>query len=118
MTWKPDSHRDPYVWTAVLGGHLAIGVALWIACMWGHPWAAVLAASLLYAAWESWSAAKWGLLLWDSLLDWVGVTFGAFTACGLWLQSWPLAAVCGASALIIGIAGYRTRTDPPSDNGA
>lgn len=109
MSWKPDAHRDPYVWIAALGGHLAIGVALWIACMWGSPVAAVVAASLLYAAWEVWSASKWGLLLFDSILDFVGVTFGAVTALGLWQRSWPLAAVCCACALAIGFAGYRKR---------
>ena len=58
---------------------------------------------------ESWSATKWGLLFWDSLLDWIGVTFGALTAAGLWMQSWPIAALCCVSALIIGYAGYRKR---------
>lgn len=107
--WKPDAHQSPYVWLAALGGHLSIGVALWIACMWGAPWAAVLAASLLYAAWEAWSADKWGLLFWDSLLDWVGVTFGAFAGAAIWLHIRPLAAACCACALAIGYAGYRKR---------
>lgn len=109
MTWKPDAHRDPYTWLAALGGHASIGLALWLACMWGSPWGAVVAASLIYAGFESWQADKYGLLLLDSLLDWVGVTFGALIGAALWTHNWPLAAVSVASCLIIAWAGYRKR---------
>ena len=112
MTWKPDSHRDPYVWLAALGGHLAIGVALWLAFAWLGPWWAVAAASAAYVAiWEIPSARRWGLLLFDSTLDAVGVTFGALTAAGLWSQDWPLAAWCVASCNVIAIAGHEKRRD-------
>lgn len=109
MSWEPDAHADAYVWTAALGGHLAIGVALWIAAHWFGPWWAVVAASAAYSLWEIASAWRWGLLLMDSLLDTVGVTFGALTAAGLWVQSWPLAAICCACACIIAYAGHEKR---------
>lgn len=109
MTWKPDAHSSPYVWLAALGGHLSIGVALWLAFAWLGPWWAVAGAAALYGVWEAISAYRWGLLLFDSILDAVGVTFGALTAAALWQQSWPQAAVCCACALIIAYAGYDAR---------
>lgn len=109
--WEPDAQSDAHYWLSVLGGHLSIGAALWLAFAWLGPWWAVAAAAAGYACWEVWSARRWGLLLFDSLLDTVGVTFGALTAAGLWLHSWPLAALCCVCAFVIGFAGYSTRRD-------
>lgn len=118
MTWRPESPAAAYPWLAAFGGHLAVGVALWLAFAWLPPVWACVAASLAYALlWEGVSAYRYGLMLMDSILDTVGVTFGALTAAGLWQQSWPLAAWCCASCLVIAYAGWRRRTDHPSDNG-
>lgn len=105
LDWRPEAQRDPYGWLAVFGGHLSIGVALWLAFAWLGPWQAVAAASAIYALWEARGAYRHGLLLWDSLLDWCGVTFGALTAAALWQQLGPLAAGCCAAALVIGASG-------------
>lgn len=110
MSWHPDAHNDnPHYWLAVFGGHASIGLALWLACMWGGVWVAVFSASMLYAAFEAWQARQWSPLIWDSVLDWVGVTFGAMAGAFLWSHDWPGAAWCIASCLVIGFAGYETR---------
>ena len=111
MSWEPDAQSDAHYWLSVLGGHLSIGVALWLAFAWLGPWWAVAAAAALYSAWEIYSARRWGLLLADSILDAVGVTFGALTAAALWSQGWPLAAWCVASCIVIAIAGSEKRRD-------
>lgn len=109
MTWHPDAHRDRYVWLAAFGGHCAIGISLWIACLWLGPWWAVVAASAMYAAWEIAGAVRWRVLVMDSLLDWTGVTFGAMTGAFLWAHEWGGAAWCVASCLVIGFAGWEKR---------
>lgn len=109
--WRPDAPRDAYAWLAAFGGHLAVGVSLWLALAWLGPWWAVVAASAAYAAWEIAAARIWGLLLMDSLLDWVGVTFGTLTAAFLWTQDWPGAAWCCAACVVIAIAGSEKRRD-------
>ena len=112
MSWEPDAHTDPHVWLATLGGHLSIGVALWLAFAWLGPWWAVGAAAVAYVViWEIPSARRWGLLLLDSILDWVGVTFGAMTGAYIWHQQWDGAAWCVASCIVIAIAGSEKRRD-------
>lgn len=90
-----EAHRDPYVWSAVLLAHFAVGAMMW-------PAAGVLAV-VVYAAFEALQAAVSRRLWWDSILDWCGVALGcAFVA----YDSNLLAA---ASALTIAATGYATR---------
>lgn len=107
--WRPEAPGEPYAWLAAFGGHLAVGVGLWLPLAWLGPLWAAAAASAIYAGWEIMGARRWGLLWWDSALDWTGVTFGALTAAGLWTQSWPLAAWCCVSCIVIAAAGAAKR---------
>lgn len=110
MMMPPVAHTDPHHWLATYGGHTAIGLALWLGCLWAGVWGAVAVASVAYAAFEVVQARSVAVpLVWDSILDWLGVTFGAMTGAFLWAHGWGGAAWCVASCLVIGYAGWEKR---------
>lgn len=93
----PEAQADPYVWSAVLLAHFAIGVCLRLFGM--KPWIVAFG----YAAFEVIQAAVSGAVLpVDSLLDWTAVMIGS-TAKG------PLSAL--AIACVVA-AGAATRARP------
>ena len=112
--FQPEAQPTAHYWSATFGGHLAIGIPLWMAFAWADPVLAVIAAAGLYiAAWEIPSLIWHGVtpaLVWDSILDAVGVTMGAMTAAYLWTGGyWQAVAACGAAAVVAGIGAWVRR---------
>lgn len=98
----PEAQTDPYVWSAALLAHAAIGVAMWALLGW---WA--LAA---YAAFEAVQARVSGvLLIWDSILDWCAVALGACLGWALWSQSTSGALGSVAAVAVIAAVGAARR---------
>lgn len=114
----PDNHRDPYVWAAVLLAHAQIALVLWggLAALAG-PWAAVALVSAGYLLlWEG-SQLRTALrrgdrlapALSDGLVDWIGVTAGAYASACLLTGDLLVAVVAWAALLIVAAVGYDRR---------
>lgn len=98
----PDAHRDPYVWSAVLMAHFAIGAILWPLVGW---WVV-----FLYAAIELAQAVNVRLLAWDSVLDWTGVMLGAAFVWQVAAGDYWMATAAAVSALCIAAVGWASRS--------
>ncbi|MDO5621902.1 MAG: hypothetical protein Q4G24_10575 [Paracoccus sp. (in: a-proteobacteria)] len=115
----PDNHRDPYVWGAVLLAHAQITLVLWggLAALAG-PWVAVALVSAGYLlVWEGAqlrSALRRGdklaPALADGVVDWIGVTAGAYAAACLLAGDLLGAVLAWMSLLIVAAVGYYRRS--------
>lgn len=81
-----ESHADAYVWMVVWIAHTAIGITLWtIMSGASSPLGGLIWTAVLFALFERAQGIIGGRMLWwDSVLDWVGVTFGAYAGWALW----------------------------------
>lgn len=125
MIWEwlqsPDAQRDRYAWASAFGGHIAVGLALWLALLWPvwflslplpvDPFLlASLVVSVAYLAlWEGVQAAIFKAGLWDCLLDATGVSFGALVPAFISRHQFIEAAGCGIAAAIVAAAGVYKR---------
>lgn len=99
---NPEAQSDPYVWSAVLLAHAAIGAAGWAALSW---WS--VAVYLAFEVYQALTARR--LYAWDTVLDGCGFTCGAVLACGLWTHSTPVIAGAALCCGSIAAAGWSAR---------
>ena len=99
---SPESHDNPYVWSAVLLAHAALGVAGWAIIGW---WAV-----MVYLAFELVQAiTARGALWWDSVLDACGFICGALLASSMWARDLPMAATAILVCACICFSGAMAR---------
>lgn len=111
MNWltNPEAQKDPHYWVSVFGAHTAIGAVLWVFFLdlVDQP---VFWASLSYLIlWELVQYLIYRANGWDSILDWIAVTFGALISAAIWEHDMTTAKAGIFSALIIATVGGLVR---------
>ncbi len=115
----PENHRDPYVWAAAFLAHAFIGQAATVLLAVAlSAWVSVAVVSAVYLL--VWEGAQLRTALhrgdatypavMDGVIDWIGVTAGAYMLASA-VSGWMPAAIA-AVAMVLGVAviGYWKRT--------
>lgn len=99
----PEAPSSPYIWSAVLLAHFAIGAMLWLLVGW---WAVAI-----YAGFEVLQAlVSRRAIVWDSILDWCAVVLGALVMGFAVGGGFALASACAGACLCIAVVGWASRS--------
>lgn len=111
----PEAQKDPHYWAATFGGHAWIGLGPWgVFALTFDMWTAAWLTPLLYLiVWEGiqLSLAKKVTpgLVWDSVLDTVGVAFACYAATLLGNDYQFAAVVCWGASVGVIVTGWKVR---------
>ena len=114
---SPSAQLDPHYWAATYAGHIAIGSGLWLALIYPAMFfdvdpalLAALVAAVAYALiWEGVQLACFKAGLWDSILDAVGVAFGALVIAFVARHELGFAICAALAAAVVAAVGVKVR---------
>lgn len=110
----PESQADPHHWAATFGGHFWLAMGPWGVLAIGlDQWTAAWLVPMLYfLTVEGYQLSRYERtrhLIWDSILDTVGVAMGCYAAACLGNDMRLEAVSCWGASVIVAGVGYRVR---------
>lgn len=113
---EPEAQKDAHHWTATFGGHAWVALGPWgiIAITWDMWTAAAVVPVLYFVCWEGLQIILARqinrVMIWDSVLDTVAVTFGCYAATLLGNDYQYAAVICWGASVGVMATGWRVRT--------